>query len=266
MNFPLISVERVSKVLSLNKKQKNVLKDVNLHIDHGEIVGLLGVNGAGKTTLASIIASLHPATTGDVKYNGVSIRDNLIGYRLKLGYCPQNPNFENNLSVRENLFFAGRYYGLPLETIKQQADELMHTFELTQYADVTPDKLSGGYQRRLLLARTLMHNPELVILDEPTVGLDPYARRALLDAIKMLKTKQIAVLLMTHYLDEIEELTDRVYILDEGRVRAHGTLAELNQRYHTQTLEELFFATTAKNIDSDNMQLDAAKSDNQEAI
>lgn len=259
MNFPLISVERVSKVLSLNKKQKNILKGVDLHINHGEIVGLLGVNGAGKTTLASIIASLHPATTGNVKYNGISIYNNLTAYRLKLGYCPQNPNFENNLSVRENLLFAGRYYGLPLEAINFQADELMHTFELTQYTDVTPDKLSGGYQRRLLLARTLMHNPELVILDEPTVGLDPYARRALLDAIKTLKTKNISVLLTTHYLDEIEQLTDRVYILDEGRVRAYGTLSELNQRYNTRTLEELFFTATAKTLDSDNTHLDSTK-------
>jgi lipooligosaccharide transport system ATP-binding protein len=121
-------------------------------------------------------------------------------------------------------------------------------FELASYADVTPDKLSGGYQRRLLIARTIMHNPELVILDEPTVGLDPYMRRALIKSIKSLKKDNIAVLLTTHYLDEIQELVDRVYILDAGHIVAHGTLAELNDRYSTATLEELFFAATAKKI------------------
>lgn len=250
MNSILLSAENISKVRLLNKQPKTVLDNVSLQINHGEIVGLLGVNGAGKTTLASIIASLHPATSGDVKYNGNSIYTNLIDYRLKLGYCPQQPNFENNLSVRENLIFAGRYYGMPKLEITQQADVLMQKFELTQYAQTTPDKLSGGYQRRLLLARTLMHNPHLVILDEPTVGLDPYARRALLDAIKALKSNNIAVLLTTHYLDEVEQLTDRVYIIDQGHNVAQGTLAELNGKYQTATLEELFFAATAKKIDS----------------
>lgn len=250
MNSILLSAENISKVRLLNKQPKTVLDNVSLHIKHGEIVGLLGVNGAGKTTLASIIASLHPPASGDVKFNGVSIYSNLTDYRLKLGYCPQLPNFENNLSVRENLVFAGRYYGMQKAEIAQQAERLMHQFELTQYSDTAPDKLSGGYQRRLLLARTLMHNPSLVILDEPTVGLDPYARRALLDAIKALKTNNIAVLLTTHYLDEVEQLTDRVYIIDQGRNVAQGTLAKLNQHYKTTTLEELFFAATAKKIDS----------------
>lgn len=253
MNSILLSAEHISKTRMLNKRPKMVLDDVSLHINRGEIVGLLGVNGAGKTTLASIIASLHPADSGDVKYNGVSIYSDLIAYRLKLGYCPQQPNFENNLSVRENLIFAGRYYGLPIAVINQRADQLMQQFELAQYTDTTPDKLSGGYQRRLLLARTLMHDPHLVILDEPTVGLDPYARRALLDAIKSLKAKKIAVLLVTHYLDEVEQLTDRVYIIDQGHNIAQGTLAELNKIYTTTTLEELFFAATAKKIDQETL-------------
>lgn len=248
MSFILLSAENISKVLLLNNKRKTVLNNINLHIKRGEIVGLLGVNGAGKTTLASIISSLHPATVGDVLFNGQSIYDNLKAYRLKLGYCPQQPNFENNLSVRENLVFAGHYYGMNTHDINTKAAQLMDMFELTSYADVTPDKLSGGYQRRLLIARTIMHNPELVILDEPTVGLDPYMRRALINSIKSLKKENIAVLLTTHYLDEIQELVDRVYILDDGHIAAHGTLAELNQQYGTTNLEALFFAATAKKI------------------
>ncbi len=248
MNSIFVSAENISKVLFLNKKRKTVLNNINLHINRGEIVGLLGVNGAGKTTLASIISSLHPATVGDVLFNGKSIYDNLKAYRLKLGYCPQTPNFENNLSVRENLVFAGHYYGMSSHEINIKVEQLMNMFELASYADVTPDKLSGGYQRRLLIARTIIHNPELVVLDEPTVGLDPYMRRALINSIKSLKKDDIAVLLTTHYLDEIQELVDRVYILDNGHIVAYGTLAELNQQYNTTKLEELFFAATAKKI------------------
>jgi ABC-type multidrug transport system ATPase subunit len=237
----------------LNKQKKIVLNNINLYIKPGELVGLLGVNGAGKTTLASIISSLHPATVGDVKFKGQSIYQDLTGYRLKLGYCPQVPNFENNLSVQENLLFAGRYYGMNHEQITERAASLMHDFELEQYADVSPDKLSGGYQRRLLIARTIIHNPELVILDEPTVGLDPYMRRELLRAIKLLKKDNIAVLLTTHYLDEVEGLVDRVYIIDHGVVVAHGTIAELNAQHGTSKLEDLFFAVTARKINvSDN--------------
>ncbi len=250
MNSILLSAENISKVLLLNKQKKTVLNNINLRINRGELVGLLGVNGAGKTTLASIISSLHPATTGDVIFNGRSIYHDLATYRLKLGYCPQIPNFENNLSVRENLVFAGRYYGMDSMQITEKVDRLMNTFELTQYADVSPDKLSGGYQRRLLIARTIMHKPELVILDEPTVGLDPYMRRALLNSIKLLKKDNIAVLLTTHYLDEVEELVDRVYIIDHGNVVAHGTIAELNAQHGTNKLEDLFFAVTFRKIDS----------------
>lgn len=248
MDSIFVSAKNISKVRLLGKQQKTVLDNVSLSIERGEIVGLLGVNGAGKTTLASIISSLLEPTTGDVMYDNSSIYTNLINYRLKLGYCPQQPNFENNLSVRENLIFAGRYYGLPKAEILVRTQKLMHKFELTKYADDFPDKLSGGYQKRLLIARTLMHKPELVILDEPTVGMDPHIRRSLLEAIKSLKKDNIAVLLTTHYLDEIEELVDRVYILDDGRVVANGTLAQLNHHYGTTTLEELFFAATAKKI------------------
>jgi ABC-2 type transport system ATP-binding protein len=232
----------------LEKKPKTVLDGVNLHINRGDIVGLLGVNGAGKTTLASIIASVNTPTAGDVLFNGTSIYTNLIGYRLKLGYCPQQPNFENNLSVRENLVFAGRYYGMEPDAIQARADQLIHTFELTDYADTSPGNLSGGYQRRLLLARTLIHSPELILLDEPTVGLDPHVRKELLLAIKQLKNDHVAVLITTHYLDEIEELVDRVYVLDEGHMVTSGTIGELNQQFGTATLEELFFAATNKTI------------------
>lgn len=250
MNNILLSAEQVSKVRVLEKKPKTVLDGVNLRINRGEIVGLLGVNGAGKTTLASIIASVHTPTSGDVLFNGTSIYTNLIGYRLKLGYCPQQPNFENNLSVRENLIFAGRYYGMKPEAIEKRAEQLIQTFELADYADTSPGNLSGGYQRRLLLARTLIHSPELILLDEPTVGLDPHVRKELLLAIKQLKNDHVAVLITTHYLDEIEELVDRVYVLDEGHMVASGTIGELNQQFSTTTLEELFFAATNKTIKS----------------
>lgn len=249
MQSLLLSAENISKARLLNKKRKDVLNGASMHIKRGEIVGLLGVNGAGKTTLASIIASLNPPTSGDIIFKGISIYQDLARYRLKLGYCPQQPNFENNLSVRENLLFAGRYFGLTKNAVNERAQELMQLFELTQYADASPSELSGGYQRRLLVARALMHNPELLILDEPTVGMDPAIRKSFVETIGALKQTGLSVLLTTHYLDEIEQLADRVYILDGGAILDGGTIRELNEKYKTKNLEELFFVTTAKKMD-----------------
>jgi ABC-2 type transport system ATP-binding protein len=165
----LIDIKNVSKCYGEHK----ALDSVSLSIKEGEIFTLLGVNGAGKTTLSSIVASLHPPTSGDVLFNGESIFLDPIEYRRSLGFCPQKQNLGAHMTVREHLEFAGRYFLLSSAEIKSRVDLLIKQFKLEQYVDKDPSILSGGNRQRLLIARALIHQPRLLILDEPTVALDP---------------------------------------------------------------------------------------------
>lgn len=245
----ILSIRNVSKTYKTDHRIVHALENVSLDINPGEIFGLLGVNGAGKTTLSSIIATLHPATSGDVLYNGVSIYKNLMAYRKALGFCPQKQNLDTFLNVKDNLIFAGRYFLLPEAEIQKRAHDLMELLELTRYADFEIDQLSGGTKQRVLIARALMHNPQIVLLDEPTVGLDPDIRRKLWHIIKELKQKGITIILTTHYLDEAEQLSDRVCILNKGKVQLIESVKELKARHKMASLEEIFLELT-KDADS----------------
>lgn len=232
-------------LLSLKNIKKNygvaqVLKGINLDIYKGEILSLLGINGAGKTTLSSIIATLHPPTHGDIEYKGNSIYNDVPGFRSRLGYCPQKPNLAMMLTLEQNLAFAARYYNVPEEQIQLRIHELAHRFELEKYLKQKAAVLSGGYMQRFMIARSLIHKPEFVILDEPTVGLDPHIRRALWELIKSLKNGGITVLLTTHYLDEAEKLSDRVCILDAGQIKLIDTPDNLMNDFKLKNLEDVF--------------------------
>lgn len=225
------------------------LKGVSFDIYKGEIFALLGVNGAGKSTISAIIATLHPPTEGDVLYQDRSIFTNVIQYRTKLGYCPQKPNFEKLLTVKENLIFAGRYFGMPFDAIEKRVNELMDQFALHQYADSTPDVLSGGYKQRLLIARSLVHSPEIIILDEPTVGMDPHIRRQLWRQIYSLKQQGVTIVLITHYFEEVDRLADRVCILDQGEVIYMDSLVNIKHAYEQKPLEDIFIDMVGKSIE-----------------
>ena len=244
-----LTIKNVSKTYKDNNRIVRALDDVSLTINAGEIFGLLGVNGAGKTTLSSIIATLHPPTTGDVLFKGISIYKDLMSYRKAFGFCPQKQNLDTFLSVKDNLIFAGRYFLLPEDVIQKQASHLMEQLELTRYADFEIDQLSGGTKQRVLIARALMHNPQIVLLDEPTVGLDPDIRRKLWHIIKDLKARGITVILTTHYLDEAEYLSDRVCILNKGKMLLIESVKELKARHQMASLEEIFLQLTQ---DADN--------------
>lgn len=236
----LLSIKDITKKFITQHKTINALKGVSLDIHQGEILSLLGVNGAGKTTLSSIISSLNPPTSGDILYQGTSIYKDLITYRRMIGFCPQKPNIDSMISLQENLYFAGRYFNLSESQIKERAHFLMKKFSILQYAELKGSILSGGYKQRFLLARTLMHQPKLVILDEPTVGLDPHIRRNLWEVIKELKKDGVTVLLTTHYLDEAEYLSDRVCILDKGVIKLIDTPENLKNTYQENNLENVF--------------------------
>lgn len=244
MTKPILSLRNVTKKYTTDRGMVHALNGVTLDINRGEIFGLLGVNGAGKTTLSSILATLHPVTSGEILFNGVSIYDCIEQYRMALGFCPQTQNLDQSLTVEKNLIFAGKYFLLTKEVIAQRVQHLMMQLELTKYKDFEISALSGGTKQRVLIARALMHNPKIVILDEPTVGLDPDIRRKLWQIIKNLKDMGITVILTTHYLDEAEELADRVCFLQHGKVHLIETVNILRQAHDMARLEDIFIRLT----------------------
>lgn len=238
MNTVLLKIKNVKK----RYKTKEALKGVSLDIYKGEILGLLGVNGAGKTTLSSIIATLHPPTEGDIECNGVSIYDDVATYRYKIGFCPQRPNLNPDLTLEQNLRLSGTYYQMADEQINTRLALLIKQFGLQEYLHQKANVLSGGYKQRFMIARALMHSPQLVILDEPTVGLDPHIRRQLWQQIKDLKQLGVTVILTTHYLDEAEQLSDRVCVLDGGLIKLIDTPDKLKADFKMKNLEDVFIA------------------------
>lgn len=236
MSKILLRLKNVRK----NYASKEALKNVSFDIYEGEIFSLLGVNGAGKTTLSSIIATLHPATSGEIEFYGQNIYKNITEFRFQLGYCPQKPNLNNALTLEDNLKFAGRFYGMSENAINERINILSNQFNLSEYLNQKASVLSGGYKQRFMIARSLMHNPKLLLLDEPTVGLDPNIRRQLWTKIKELKIEGVTVLLTTHYLDEAEQLSDRVCILDKGVIKLIDTPEKLKSDFKQKNLEDVF--------------------------
>src|SRR4030095_14821943 len=249
MNNVLLKIKNIKKRYGT----KEALKGVSLDIYKGEILGLLGVNGAGKTTLSSIIATLHPPTEGDIEFEGKSIYDDVATYRVSIGFCPQKPNLNSMLTLEENLRLSGSYYQMTDEQIDARLAQLVQQFGLKEYLHQKAQVLSGGYKQRFMIARALMHNPQLVILDEPTVGLDPHIRRQLWNQIKDLKELGVTVILTTHYLDEAEQLSDRVCVLDGGLIKLIDTPDKLKADFKMNNLEDVFIALmSADAVDGDN--------------
>lgn len=234
------------KIESIKKRYGSfeALKGISLDLNSGEVISLLGVNGAGKTTLSSIIATLHPPTSGEVFFEGRSIFSDVPGYRRYIGYCPQKPNLNPLLTMRDNLWFAGKYYGMSDEAVEQRIKELNERLGIDRFLGSYAHELSGGWKQRYMIARTLMHSPKIVILDEPTVGLDPDIRQQLWYYIRHLRDQGICVLLTTHYLDEAEKLSDRVVVLHQGVIKLIDTPQNLMQSFQKGKLEDVFLELT----------------------
>lgn len=236
----LLSVQNVSKSYGTGSDIVYALRDVSLDIMRGEILSLLGSNGAGKTTLASIICTLMPPTSGDILFEGRSIYKDPYSYRYHIGFCPQKPNVNPHLTLKQNLFFSGKFYGLSDEVAQSRALDLMQKIGLTRYADKQIDVLSGGYKQRFIIARALMHNPKMILLDEPTVALDPHVRQNVWDLIRQLQASGVTIILTTHYLDEAEALADRVCIMDQGKIMLIDTPENLKRLHNKGSLEDVF--------------------------
>jgi len=249
MSEKILEILNITKVYRSKKNETQALKGVTLDIQKGEIISLLGVNGAGKTTLSSILGTLQPPTSGDVLFKGQSIYKDLVRYRMALGFCAQRSNLDMHFNVRDNLVFTGRYYLMPEDEVQKRADELLREFNLMKYATFEVNALSGGYRQRLMIARSLMHKPELLILDEPTVALDPGIRRALWESIRGLKKMGVTVILTTHYLEEAEVLSDRVCILHEGKILLIDEPHNLKKQFEKANLEEVFLHLTKEDVE-----------------
>ncbi|MCH9614147.1 MAG: Linearmycin resistance ATP-binding protein LnrL [Chlamydiia bacterium] len=241
MSKKLLRLERVKKTFTpKGKPAVEALKGVSFDLYEGEILGLLGVNGAGKSTLSAIIATLHPPSEGNIYWEDKSVYDRVLDFRGILGFCPQHPNLDKTLSLEENLVFAGRCFGQSKQEATLRKDELMERYDITPHKKKSIEALSGGLRQRFLLARTLMNRPKLIILDEPTVGLDPHVRRQLWGEIKRLKEEGATVILTTHYLDEAEALSDRLCFIHNGVLLTIDTPKGLRGKHENASLEDVF--------------------------
>ncbi|KNZ41108.1 ABC transporter ATP-binding protein [Acetobacterium bakii] len=244
------------EIIDLTKKYKKLtaVDALNLTIKDGEFFGLLGPNGAGKTTTVRMISTLTPKTSGDIVIGGESIDRNLTSIKAKIGVVPQQNNLENEMSAWENLEVHGMLYKMPKEKRRQKIDEMLEFTELTDRKDDLTKNFSGGMKRKLMIARALLHEPELLLLDEPTVGLDASARRKMWDLLKRLKSNGLTVLLTTHYIEEAEVLCDRVGLIDKGKLLRLDTPNNLIEEVGKITVEyfadgkthEEFFPTREK--------------------
>jgi len=200
---------------------------VDFHIGEGETYGLLGPNGAGKTTTISMVTGLLEKDSGNVMVAGREITTTSTEAKAAIGYVPQDIAIYPDLTARENLDFFGRLYGMPGKDRSGRVDEVLGIIGLADRADDRSEQFSGGMKRRLNIGIGLLHSPRLLMLDEPTVGVDPQSRNAILESIERLSQEGMAVLYTTHYMEEAERLCDRVGIIDDGQIKAEGTRAEL---------------------------------------
>ena len=230
---------------NLVKKYKEfaAVDGVSFEVAAGESFGLLGPNGAGKSTTMRMVGAVSTRTAGTLSILGMDPDRHGPEIRSRLGVVPQADNLDTELRVRENLLVYGRYFGLPRAQVARRADELLEFAQLTDKAKSKVDALSGGMKRRLTIARALINDPSILLLDEPTTGLDPQARHILWDRLFRLKEQGTTLLLTTHYMDEAEQLCDRLVVVDKGVIMAEGAPAELIRRYSSREVLEVRFGS-----------------------
>ena len=214
---------------------------IDVSIPRGEAFGFLGPNGAGKSSTMRMVGCVSPPTSGELTILGLDPVRHGPAIRSRLGVVPQENNLDVELTVRENLLVYGRYFGLPRSVIRDRSAMLLDFVQLSDRAGDQVDPLSGGMKRRLVIARSLINDPDILLLDEPTTGLDPQARHIVWDRLFRLKQRGVTLILTTHYMDEAEQLCDRLVVMDAGRIAAEGSPRALIERYSTPEVLELRF-------------------------
>ena len=230
---------------ALTKKYKDfaAVDGISFEVAPGESFGLLGPNGAGKSTTMRMVGAVSTRTGGDLRILGLDPDEHGPEIRSQLGVVPQADNLDQELRVRDNLIVYGRYFGIPRAVVAKRADELLEFAQLADRAKAKVDDLSGGMKRRLTIARALVNDPRILLLDEPTTGLDPQARHILWDRLFRLKEQGTTLLLTTHYMDEAEQLCDRLVVVDKGAIMAEGSPAELIRAHSSREVLEVRFGS-----------------------
>ncbi len=239
MTTPVITAQQLTK----RYKDFTAVDGISFEVAPGESFGLLGPNGAGKSTTMRMLGAVSTRTSGGLSILGLDPNEQGPRIRAQLGVVSQQDNLDQELRVRENLLVYGRYFGIPRRVVARRADELLEFAQLTDRAKAKVDDLSGGMKRRLTIARALVNDPRILLLDEPTTGLDPQARHILWDRLFRLKEQGTTLVLTTHYMDEAEQLCDRIIVVDKGVIMAEGSPAELIRRYSTREVLEVRFGS-----------------------
>jgi ABC-2 type transport system ATP-binding protein len=234
----IVEIEKLSKVYE-SKLRVVALDGIDLELQEGEIFGLLGPNGAGKTTTISIATTRALPTGGTVRIAGIDVVKHPAHARRLIGVVPQFNTLDRSLTVYENLYFHCRYFGFSHGVARARSLELLEQFLLSERVNVYPTQLSGGLAQRVQIARAIAHRPTVLFLDEPSAGLDPQSRMAMWDAVAALRKEGITVLLTTHYMEEADQLSDRLAIIDYGKVLALGSPEKLKATYGAQTVFNL---------------------------
>jgi len=216
---------------------------ISFEVQRGESFGLLGPNGAGKSTTMKMIAAVSTRSSGNLEVLGMDPNTDGPAIRSQLGVVPQEDNLDQELRVRENLITYGRFFGMSHAAVAKRADELLEFAQLADRAKSKVEPLSGGMKRRLTIARSLMNDPQMLLLDEPTTGLDPQARHILWDRLFRLKEQGTTLVLTTHYMDEAEQLSDRIIVVDKGAIMAEGSPAQLIRQYSSKEVLEVRYGS-----------------------
>ncbi|HEY3408463.1 MAG TPA: ABC transporter ATP-binding protein [Propionicimonas sp.] len=237
--MPVIEASELTKTYG----ELRAVDEISFAVSPGESFGLLGPNGAGKSTTMRMIGGTTLRTSGTLLVNGLDPEVHGPEVRANLGVVPQQDNLDTELRARDNLIMYGRYFGLPYSYLRPRADELLEFAQLTEKAGEKVDNLSGGMKRRLTIARALVNEPRILLLDEPTTGLDPQARHILWDRLFRLKEQGVTLIVTTHFMDEAEQLCDRLIVMDHGRIVAEGSPADLIRQYSTREVLEVRFGS-----------------------
>jgi len=221
--MPAVRAEKLTKVFD----ELRAVDAIDFQIEEGECFGFLGPNGAGKSTTMRMIHCASPITSGKLEVLGMDVNSSSRDIKAAIGVAPQENNLDPDFTVRRNLTVYGRYFGLPKDLLEERADRLLEFMQLSEKRDEKIQEISGGMKRRLIIARAMMNDPQLLILDEPTTGLDPQARHLIWEKVRELKRKKVTVILTTHYMDEAERLCDRLVIMDHGKIILEGKPRDL---------------------------------------
>jgi ABC-2 type transport system ATP-binding protein len=233
------------------------VRGVSFHVKAGEFFGFLGPNGAGKTTTINMLVNLVKRTSGDILIDGMRLEDNPKEVYRKIGFAMQEIGLDETATAREMLELHGHLYHLPKAKIKSQIEKLLKLVELEKVADRFTSTYSGGMRRRFDLALSLIHEPKVLFLDEPTQGLDPHARNLIWNHLRELNAAGMTIFLTTHFMEEAEELCDRLAIMDKGQIVTEGTVSELVQKHDAKNLEDVFLKTTGSNLGEEEVNLNA---------